>query len=224
MLFAVGAYGELFGPTVHDEIRATPSEVRHALAAARSLNEKSELSPVEILTLYHAEERIGAFRWTQASNAREPALFSECTSYMRSNGERFREVHDGWKGEENYFEPNSFWAEKLRRVSAKTSELAEIEFDLKFKDLIRFFRHDGRAIGKECSRFYAELIRSNPEYLDMYSRDEIDSMGPSCVSERKRFIKLRDALLKEYPSVPAGRKLRAVDPTEVVSDRYFGFC
>ena len=147
-------------------------------------------------------------------------IVSKCAAHV-TKPFRFREVHDGWKGEENHFEPTAFWAKSR---GAPKQRRFENRIRRKFKDLMRSFRHDDRAIGKDCATFYAGIVRAEPTYSESYSKEEIESMAPSCAEQRNKFIRQRNALLKEYSDLPAAKKLSEIDPTEIVSEKYFGLC
>ena len=216
--------GSQFGPTRHDKIKASYSDVVKALDIAKTLTEKKARTSGEIIKIYRAEEKIGALSRSSPHREDLKEIVSKCAAYVSANRSRFREVHDGWKGEENHFEPTAFWAEELRGVSPEAAEIREIEFDVKFKDLMRSFRHDDRAIGKDCATFYADIVRAEPTYSESYSKEEIASMAPSCAEQRDKFIRQRNALLKEYSDLPAAKKLSEIDPTEIVSEKYFGLC
>ena len=225
LIFAATAYAApQFGYTQHDQVKTTKSEALAALETARTLSKKNLRTGTDIIALYHAEEKIGAFRRILVGGPDNEQIIVDCESYVSSNNARFREVNDGWKGENNYFEPNSFWADALKKVSPNAIEVREIDFDLKFKDLVRSFRHDERALGKDCATFYSDLMRSEPMYAEGYSKEEISSMAPSCMLQRKEFSRRKDALLKEFSDIPAAKKLETLDPTEIVSEIYFGLC
>jgi hypothetical protein len=135
---------------------------------------------------------------------------------VNDNPARFRVVDDGWKGLLSYYEPNSFWADSLRRLSPDAKELREIDFDMKFKNLQRSFQYDEGARGNDCLTYYRDLLRDWPPRLSWYAQGGFESMAPGCESQRAEYIRRRAALLTEFPDVSATTKLRAIDPTEIV--------
>lgn len=210
-----------YGYTKHDQITATSSEALTALEIARRLGGQNLQTGTDAIALYRAEEKIGAFRWALVGEPDFRQIIVDCESYVVENRERFREVHDGWKGEANYFEPDSFWADALRRLSPNAKEVREIDFDLKFKDLQRAFRHDPRARGMDCATFYKDGI---PADQRGYAADAIGSLSTSCDLQRKEYIRRRDALIEEFADLPSAKKLKDIDPTEIVSEQYVGLC
>jgi hypothetical protein len=213
-----------YGWTEHDFLTSTSSEAAAALTLVKAFGKKPLRSGAEAIALYRAEEKIGAFRMSSVEEFKDERLVLDCNSYVEEHRARFREVHDGWKGDRNYFEPNSHWADSLRKLLPEAPEAREMHFDLKFKDLQREFRHDSRAIGKDCATFYRDLLRSEPMFSESYAPDEIATMAPSCESQRAKYIRRRDELLKNFGDLPAARKLERIDATEVVSEKYFGLC
>jgi hypothetical protein len=208
-----------YGPTEHDLVVSTPEEALAALDVARTLNAKNSRTGADTMALYHAEEKIGAYAYRRSEWDDEPdrdPIHVDCESYVKDNQARFRAVFDGWKGESNYFEPDSFWADALRKLSPNAKEIREIEFDLKFKDLQRAFRHDPRARGVDCATFYKDGIPADERG---YAADEIESLAASCELQRKEYIRRRNTLLEEFADRPAVRKLKDVDPMEIVSEQ-----
>lgn len=213
-----------YGPTEHDRVVSTSSEALAALDVARTLSGKNPRTGADTMALYHAEEKIGVYARRRPEGDDEPDLdptHVDCESYVKENHARFREVFDGWKGESDYFEPNAFWADALRKLSPDAKEIREIDFDLKFKDLQRAFRHDSGARGKDCATFYNDDFLANP---GGYSAEEIGSLVPSCELQRKEYIRRRDTLLEEFADLPAAKKLKDIDPREIVSEQYVGVC
>jgi hypothetical protein len=148
----------------------------------------------------------------------------ECAVYVKRHIDRFREVSDGWKGEDNTWEPNAFWPNYLKKQGHSGIEAREMEFDLTFKDFIRMYKFDKRAKQKSCRQYYENIVNAEPLYLEIYTKEEIDSMPPSCEEQRKKFENGREELQHRFSDVPAVDKLRKIDPTTVISDKYFGLC
>ncbi len=175
------------------------------------------------MRIYRAEEAIGAYSIGIPLTAPDTLiakmayfnteLRSKCAKYVRENLNRFQEVDDGWKGEENYWEPNRYWLDKIIKLYPDSYERKEIEWDFEYKAFIRQFSFDEEAKGKMCEEYYHA---SELRYKEVYSEKEIDEAISSCRELRARFQSGRAVLLKKYGDLPFTKKLRDIEVTTVV--------
>ena len=84
-----------YGATEHDRITATSSEALTALEIVRKLRGKNLQTGTDAIALYHAEEKIGAFRRVFVGESDAQQIAVDCESYVNENRAGFRVVHDG---------------------------------------------------------------------------------------------------------------------------------
>lgn len=214
--------------------RGLPSEedVTRSLAAAKKISAKKQLMAADMLQIYRAEKQIGKYllgiplptddatlsRSLRGSGlSRDARLMLQCIRYVQSHSERFREVHDGWKGENNFWEPNRYWIEHAKKHFPHSKEAMELEFDLDFKEFIRRFDLDEFATGKTCAEYFEEELKQNLDtYLEVYSKEEIARWPGECDKIRKAFVRGRNRLLEKYRHAPFTKVLQDIDPTTIV--------
>jgi hypothetical protein len=214
----------------YDEAIPEPAQVSASLDLAKQLSARSTLSPKEILLLYRAEKTIGRIVWGLSPRYKgqdfpQLDLFSSChdstiaahaVAYIRANQNRFRVVDDGWKGEENFWEPTDALLLRMKQLHPQTIEAMEIEFDLEFNQFIRRFWIDPDAQGKTCEQYYREELEGNSELRESYTELEIAKWPAECAKEREQFAARRSQLLKKYKNAPFTKVLSDIDVTTIV--------
>lgn len=227
------------------ERRIGTAEARTCLADARRLGNESASTPREIVKLYDAEICIGRYlvgfagmpdsdlpvtldnleRWQPDED--RGATVHEAVAYLRGNRDRFREIFDGWKGEANLFEPNESLLSLLRDRFPESAERWEIEWDLAFKDLTRQFTFSRGARDKTCKQVYDGIVAGAPEeYHKSYSDADVAERISDCERQRTRFASELAELEARFVSKPLEKKRTcfAIDPSDVISNLYFGLC
>jgi len=210
----------------------TEQEIRNSLVVARRLSVQPKLSAKEIHQIYFAEKNIGRSVWgasERISNLYDSqkikainyhgdiSLSEQCLLYVQTNWARFRVVDDGWKGEENFIEPNRYWMDQIKKYYPNSVEAMEIEFDRDFKEFIRRFDIDEDAKGKTCDQYYSEELKKNLRvYLEVYSKEEIDNWPSECKNIRKEFQLARSQLLQKFKNAFFTKILQGIDPTTIV--------
>ena len=206
--------------------------VRASLKTANRLTSKDGLTADEIRQIYFAEKQIGRCVW--GVSERDSSLFGDqriaahnyysdrkvteqCLVYVQKNRGRFKIVGDGWKGENNFWEPTQYWAERAKKDHLNSVQALEIEFDLDFKIFIRRFYIDEEAKGKTCQQYHEEDVKNFLDaYLDVYTKEEIDQWPVECERVREEFIRGRSQLLERYRNAPFTKILQDIDPTTIV--------
>ncbi|MCX6142703.1 MAG: hypothetical protein NTZ35_05735 [Ignavibacteriales bacterium] len=201
-------------------------EVRSSLEVANRLAAKNELTAIEMAQIYFAEKTVGRSVWGPTnyrsrsdvdavifSQFLDTTLGNQCLRYIRMWRDRFQVVDDHWKGEENFWEPTLYWAEQAEKHFPGSMEAKEIAFDLEFKGFMSGFDIDEDAKGKTCEQYYKDNLEN---YLDNFSKEEIDTWPSSCESIRRQFIRGRSELLRKYKNAPFTKVLQDIDPTTVV--------
>jgi hypothetical protein len=223
----VGAQGH----SIFDRDIPTQQDVQAILELAKRLNGRNQLTAKEMLQIYYAEKKIGRCVWgisPRVSNLYDgrdlgmlgyvdSTVAAQCVLYVQTNRLRFRVVDDGWKGEENFWEPNEHWFERAKRAYPNSRETLEIEFDLEFSQFIRRFDIDLRAQGKTCDQYYKDELEKNGDvYRKVYSDDDIKQWVPECAKVRYDFQASRKRLLDKYRNAPFTKKLQNIDITTIV--------
>jgi hypothetical protein len=206
--------------------------VQASLETANRLASKGELTMDEIHFIYFAEKQIGRCVWGVSERDSslfgnqhiaphnyysDPAITEQCLKYVLKNRSRFRVVWDGWKGENNFWEPTGYWAEEANKYYPNSIQSMEIEFDLEFKEFIRQFYIFEGAKGKTCQQYHEDNLKKFKDvYLDVYTRKEIDQWPSECERVREEFIRGRSKLLKKFRNAPFTQILQDIDPTTIV--------
>ncbi|HUI31273.1 MAG TPA: hypothetical protein VLX91_13775 [Candidatus Acidoferrales bacterium] len=151
-------------------------------------------------------------------HGRDSLVLIECLSHIRKNKNLYREVNDGWKGEENFWEPSQAWYQRLKQISNSCEGIQEIKFDLEFKDFIRPFDIDPDVKGKSCEQYYKELIEKyGDQYRDSgYTDEDMKKWAPECEEMRQEFRNGKKALLEKYHNAPFTKILQDIDETTIV--------
>ncbi len=204
------------------------------LNKARDLSSKKDKTASDIYSLYESEECLSNYIFGYTPNMPEPNFNSlniaktsiryQCLSYVRNNISRFREIHDGWKGEENIWEPNYYWLDIIKGKYPNSKERWMIEWGLTYKDFIRQFEFSELAKGKTCDEYYEGLIKEYPEHLEYYSKEEIAKIKRDCETKREQYKKSLFDLLDKYKDNPIEKKMYDIDDRNVISNFYFGLC
>lgn len=207
-------------------------EVQASLETANRLASKDKLTMDEIHLIYFAEKQIGRCVW--GVSERDSSLFGkqhiaahnyysdrtiteQCLQYVLKNRSRFRVVGDGWKGDNNFWEPTGFWAVEANKYYPNSIQSMEIEFDLEFKEFIRQFYIVEAAKGKTCQQYHEERLKKFIDvYLDVYTREEINQWPAECEKVREKFIHGQSKLLKKFQNAPFTHILQDIDPTTIV--------
>lgn len=210
----------------------TVEDVRASLQMASALISKDRLSADEIRQIYFAEKKIGRCVW--GVSERDSALYGsyrigtpdyfsdrtvgeQCLLYIQKHRDRFKVVDDGWKGENNFWEPTRYWADQANRLYPNSMQAREIEFDLEFNEFIRRFNIVEDAKGKTCQEYHEEDIgKSLDAYLDVYTMEEINQWPAECEQVREEFIRGKSQLLQKYKNAPFTKILKDIDPTTIV--------
>jgi hypothetical protein len=220
------------GYNVYDTVMPTKAVVRASLRTVAGEHPEPILTPKKILALYEAEKVIGKYiqeispaisdsALSQFLSGYKPikdsSLAFQCVVYVRSHQSRFREVSDGWKGEENFWEPNDYWLTRITELFLSATERNIIAFDLDVKVFIRQFDVDVEAAGKSCEAYISGLLLEGRDgYKDVYSDDEINGWIPECIKNRETFEAGRTRLLEKYGRAPFTKRLKDIDVTTVV--------
>lgn len=220
------------GHTISDRDIPNSQEAQVALETANRLNARSLLTRKDMLQMYYTEIKIGRCVWgispkitdselirelKMVSHLRDTSIGAECVLYVQNHQQSFSVVDDGFKGEENFWEPNSYWLERIKSEYPHSKESLEIEFDLEFTQLVRRFHIDLDARGKTCSQYWAEELARNREvYLEVYSQDDIKRWVPECEDVRKSFESTKTKLLQKYDHASFTKKLQEIDTTAIV--------
>lgn len=209
-----------------------------ALVCLKNINclmSKEEKTPNEIFSVYRSEESISNFivnfspdpkdsTWNKLPEDKNSVKY-KCILYVRENLSRFREIYDGWKEEENLWEPNYYWLEILKEKYPGSKERWLIEWDLDYKNFIRQFEL-ALPYGKcgTCDEYYDGLISEYPEYLEHYKQDEIIEIKKDCELKRKHYKVKLNELLNKYKDIKIEKKMYEIDEKCIVSNKYFGLC
>lgn len=207
-----------------------PSEVSASLELAKQLSTRITPTAKELLLLYYAEKKIGRTVWGlspryKSQDFPQLDLFSYCrdstvaalaVAYIRSNRNRFMVVDDGWKGEENFWEPTDDLLLRLKQLYPNTIEAMEVEFDLEFNQFIRRFFIDSDAQGKTCEQYFKEELEHNGELKETYTDVEIAKWPAECAKEREEFGAARKQLLNKYRNASFTKVLSDIDVTTIV--------
>jgi len=142
---------------------------------------------------------------------------AEAVAYVQLHRDRLRVVHDGWKGEDDFWEPTEELLRRMRRLHPGAPEAMEIEFDLEFNRWMRRVDIDVEARGKTCDQYYKEELKQYGEaFRRDYSDAEIAEWPSECCQAREEFQEARKQLLRKYRNAPFTKKLSAIDITTVV--------
>jgi hypothetical protein len=220
------------GHSISEEEIPTSQIATLALQIANKINSATLPTPKEMLEAYYSEITIGRCVWglspgiTDSVLIRELKMFShlrdstigyDLVSYVQTHKDRFVVIDDGFKGEENYWEPNSYWLQRIKSEYPGSTEGYEIEFDLDFASLMRRYRPDPDALGKTCSEYVTQdLAQHRDSYLEVYSEDDFKQWIPQCDTIRKIFQTLKMNILQKYAFAPFTQKLQDIDSTTIV--------
>ncbi len=207
-------------------------EVWASLETVEKLGSKQTLTADDILQLYYAEKRIGHSVWGPSAKDSvwnpvdavashryysDSTISRRCVEYIRRNHGRFRIVQDGWKGDDNFWEPAGYWLQVARKLYPDSDQVNEIEFDLAFKDFIRRFTILEEVSGKSCRQYHKDIVESRIElYRAVYSKEEILHWPEECEQARAEFERGRKELLLKVGNAPFTKRLRDIDPTSIV--------
>lgn len=222
--------GELKFQLITSKLRT--QEVARCVGTAEELSSRlGRLTAQEILNLYRSEECAVSGLYGPLSEMTERSAWVSTAAargagYLSANAGRFRDVSDGWKGEDNTWEPNRALLEILTKRAPESAPRWEIEWDLDYKDFIRRFTYDhsGSAKGKTCARYYDDYVKSHGEIREAYSAGEIEERKADCEADRASYKKGLEKLLKKFNDKPVLPKLYDPDETNIISDMYFGLC
>lgn len=220
------------GQSVFDRDIPSQDDVRASLDVTRRLAGQNHLTANEMLQIYYAEMEIGRCVWGISPRITDPQLIQELkifgryvdssmaaegARYVQTNQERFRVVDDGWKGEENFWEPNRYWLERVQRSFPNSPEANEIEFDLDFKLFVRRFDIDETAKGKSCEQYVNKQLKESGDiYKEVYSEDELKQWIPRCEQARNEFVIGKKRLLEKLRNAPFTKRLQEIDQTTIV--------
>lgn len=214
--------------------QAIPAEeiVQSSLAVATKLASMDKLTADDIRQIYFAEKIIGRCVWgvSEKDSAlggshhiaahnyfTDSTVGEQCLLYIRNHRNRFKVVSDGWKGENNFWEPTRYWAEQVNKRYPNSTIAKEIEFDLEFNAFIRRFVIDEEAKGKTCEEYFKEHIEPNLDvYLDVMTKEELYQWPSDCNRVREEFTRGRLQLLEKYGNAPFTKILQDIDPTMIV--------
>lgn len=205
------------------------------LKKAINLINKKNKTASDILSLYKSEECISNFISGHIYNMTDTDFNSrvklsktstvyQCLLYVRNNINRFRELSDGWKGEEKLWEPNYYWLDLLKEKYPNSKERWTVEWDLEYKNFIRKFEFSEDAKCKTCDEYYEGRIKEYPEYLESYSKEEISEIKKDCKAKREQYKRSLNELLEKYKDIPIEKKMYDIDETNVISNIYFSLC
>jgi len=214
----------------YDQPIPEPAQVSASLDLAKQLSARSTPTAKELLLLYRAEKTIGRTVWGLSprhnrqdfpqldlfSYCHDSTIGAQAVAYIRANQKRFRVVDDGWKGEENFWEPTDALLLRMKQLYLQTIEAMEIEFDLEFNQFIRRFWIDPDAQGKTCEQYYKEELEDNSELRESFTKAEIAKWPAECAKEREEFAARRSQLLKKYKNAPFTKVLSDIDTTTIV--------
>ena len=196
-----------------------------------SLQLKDELTCEDMLEMYKAEISFGKFNvwmsramYDSLSKGLSPKTatqyevnYIKCVKYISKHKPRFRMVYDGWKGDDNFWEPNNYWAEKAKQIDPKNEKTLEICFDLDFKNLYRKFSFTDCEACFSCEKFYKnEVFQHKTLYLSEYSEKELSNYVSNCKKRRKKFEEEKNKLLIEYNFSQFTDKLKNIDSSRII--------
>jgi len=215
----------------YDQTIPDASEISASLELAMQLSIRIAPTAKELLQLYYAEKKIGRAVWGLSprykgqdfpqldlfSYCRDSTVAAQAVVYIRSNRNRFKVVDDGWKGEENFWEPTDDILLRLKQLYPHTIEAMEVEFDFEFNQFIRRFDIRSDAQGKTCDQYYKEELENNGDVIKQsYSDAEIAKWPAECATVREEFAARRKQLLDKYKNAPFTKVLFDIDVTTIV--------
>lgn len=230
----------------YEEYNLGEKKTRVHYEIANKLKNKKVKAVADILALYEAEKSMGAFIRSLSVDISDSELFRhfqsdywrgrdvdvdlyfDCIHYMRPSKARFRIVDDGWKGEANFWEPDTYWLDMIVKTYPDSIERWKIEWDIDYKNTVREFTFNPDAKGKSCEAFYMDIIKEWPEFKEFYSDTDISNIIKDCNEKRTKFGQRLNELSKKYEGksyiTPHIKKLREIDPKTVVSSMPFSIC
>lgn len=116
---------------------------REILATARKLESRKERTARDLLTLYLADKFIGrqfqGFSSMYSSDSlRKSApvdpISDSIQGHVFSHPDRFHEISDCWKGEDNWAGPTDYWLSQLKIAFPNSIERWMVEWDMVFHD------------------------------------------------------------------------------------------
>lgn len=227
-LVSVGICAEQKYRTVSPPNPASEAEAVACLTAVKPLNQKKEKTASDILQIYKKEQCLSSVVYTMflAESQFEPTPgVSQCVKYVKLHKERFVEVYDGWKGEDNSWKPGRYWLGVAQKLFPSSAERWQMEWEHDYADFLGDFKYVNGSKNKTCAEFYDGLIEKNPDdYNKYYSKDEVEAVIQDCEAERKRYAKYLDKLLQKYMDWPGVPVLFDIDHTNIISKKYFGLC
>jgi hypothetical protein len=216
--------------SIFDRPFPSNAQIKTSLAVLQRISSFKRLTVKEILEVYVSEKVVGRCIWSEYSGPPslagstapinwqfvDSALGTKCLLYVQEHKDRFRVVGDGWKGEDNFVEPNRYWDSVAQHLSPNSPATNEISFDLDFKDLIRRYHIDLDAAGKTCDQYSKEIFQNADAYLEVYSWQEMQKWPAECAQTRDNFERERGEMLNRYGNAPFTNILRDIDTTTIV--------
>lgn len=214
----------------YDQTIPDLTQLSASLELAAQLSTRITPTSKELLLFYYAEKKIGRavwglspkFKWEDFSQldlfsyCRDSTVAAQAAAYIRSNRDRFKVVDDGWKGEDNFWEPTDHFLLRLKQSYPHTIEVMEVEFDMEFNQFIRRFWIDTDAQGKTCDQYCKEELEHNGELKEAYTDVEIAKWPAECAKEREEFGAARKQLLNKYRNASFTKVLSDIDVTTIV--------
>jgi hypothetical protein len=201
-----------------------------SLQIVKKITKTKKLTASEILQIYKAEKKISRCVWSETPDAiteqqihmsvcsmADVKVLAECFLYVQTNSSRFKMVPDNFRGDENFWEPNRYWLERINKIVPHSQESKEIEFDLDFNEFIRHFDINEEEKGKSCKQHVNEELKADRDmFEDVYTEDDFKQWIPECEQARKNFEIGRRKLLKKFQNAPFTKKLKDIDKTTIV--------
>ena len=216
-----------------DQVMPSINSVVLSLNALDTLLQKSDLTNKDFLQVFYAEKTVGRCIWWLSSRMtgdtelirqrkmfgflNDTLLMNKCIAYVSAHKDRLKVVDDGWKGEDNFYEPTNYWLLRALSKYPDSTQTKEIEFNLDFNELVRQYDIQDDFIGKTCEQCVKdELEMGGEELRKNYSEDDIKQWVPNCKGVRKQFEEQRAALLEKYHNAHFTKKLRDINITTIV--------
>ena len=213
--------------SIFDEKLPDIEKVKISLKTVEDIVVKKDLTGMDMLHVYFAEKVIGRCVWgvspkiADSTSILESQIFgflsdtllmNKCIAYILSNKSHFKVVEDGYKGEDNFWEPNDYWFKQASRKYPNSIETKNIEFDLDFNKFIRKYDIDVDARGKTAEQYYKEDLEMGGDFSGIDIKDLI----PACEDTRKEFSNGREELLRKYKNASFANKLKDIDTTTII--------